>query len=70
MFKFCRFILAEDPVQMFNHSPAPPNSVLCLIRDMFKDPITAKLLYTNDEKVLCDIILRQITDLPPEDTVS
>ena len=54
---------------MFEHKPQPPHSVLCMMADIFDCPDTAQLLYTNDEKVVCDIILRQITDLAPDDQV-
>lgn len=54
---------------MFEHEPRPVHSVLRMMVDIFQCGYTAKLLYTNDEKVLCDIILRQLTDLPSDDKV-
>ena len=56
---------------MFDHyDPAPQNSVYKLLSDMFSNKATAGLLYTNDAKVLIDILLRNITDLPPGTSVS
>lgn len=57
----------EDPVQMFDHEPRPPNSVMKLLHDMYSTKGTANILYTNDAKVLIDIILRHLIDLPPGD---
>ncbi|XP_011305468.1 NCK-interacting protein with SH3 domain [Fopius arisanus] len=55
----------EDPVRIFDHEPAPPHSVLKLFIDLFGSEITASLFYTNDVKVLIDIVLRQLFDIPP-----
>lgn len=60
----------EDPVRIFEHVPAPPNSVLKLFVDLFSNAQTAALFYTNDTKVLIDIIVRQLADLSPGDSVS
>jgi hypothetical protein len=60
----------EDPVQIFEHQPAPPHSVLKLFVDLFSTSQTATLFYTNDTKVLIDIIVRQLADLSPGDNVS
>uniref|UniRef100_T1J6B7 SH3 domain-containing protein n=1 Tax=Strigamia maritima TaxID=126957 RepID=T1J6B7_STRMM len=57
----------EDPVCMFEHSPKWPNSSLKLLKDIFSCPDTAFFFYTNDMKVMLDIIVRNITNLPPED---
>ncbi|XP_053399452.1 LOW QUALITY PROTEIN: NCK-interacting protein with SH3 domain-like [Mercenaria mercenaria] len=57
----------EDPVQMFEHEPKPPNSVMKILQDMYSSPGTANILYTNDARVLIDIILRHLIDLPPGD---
>ena len=61
---------AEDPVRIFDHQPAPPDSVLKLFIDLFNKNVTANLFYTNDVKVLIDIILRQLLDITPGDKVS
>ncbi|KDR09746.1 NCK-interacting protein with SH3 domain [Zootermopsis nevadensis] len=58
----------EDPVRIFEHVPAPPNSVLKLFVDLFSNAQTAALFYTNDTKVLIDIIVRQLADLSPGDS--
>lgn len=55
----------EDPVRVFEHQPAPPHSVLKLFKDLFSLEVTAALFYTNDVKVLIDIIVRQLADLSP-----
>ncbi|XP_043470394.1 NCK-interacting protein with SH3 domain [Leptopilina heterotoma] len=57
----------EDPVRIFDHQPAPPDSVLKMFVDLFSKEITANLFYTNDVKVLLDIILRQLFDISPGD---
>lgn len=59
----------EDPVRIFDHEPAPPHSVLKLFIDLFESEVTASLFYTNDIKVLIDIVLRQLFDIPPGDKV-
>jgi hypothetical protein len=60
----------EDPVRIFEHVPAPPHSVVKLFVDLFSNAQTAALFYTNDTKVLIDIIVRQLADLSPGDSVS
>ncbi|XP_067013457.2 NCK-interacting protein with SH3 domain isoform X2 [Anabrus simplex] len=57
----------EDPVRIFEHKPAPPHSVLKLFIDLFSNDKTGVLFYTNDIKVLIDIIVRQLADLSPGD---
>lgn len=57
----------EDSVHMFDHSPKNPNPSLKLLRDMLQSSDTAQLFYTNDVKVLLDILARNITDLTSED---
>ncbi|XP_016837235.1 NCK-interacting protein with SH3 domain isoform X1 [Nasonia vitripennis] len=54
-----------DPVRIFDHEPAPPDSILKLFVDLFTSDETASLFYTNDIKVLIDIILRQLFDIAP-----
>lgn len=60
---------AEDPIRIFDHEPAPPHSLLKLFRDLFGRRSTSQLFYTNDSKVLIDIIVRNIADLSPGDQV-
>ncbi|XP_066247767.1 NCK-interacting protein with SH3 domain isoform X1 [Euwallacea similis] len=57
----------EDPIRIFDHEPAPPHSLLKLFKDMFSRQTIADLFYTNDTKVLIDIIVRNIADLSPGD---
>ena len=54
---------------MFEHRPKPPNSLLKLLSDLYSSQQTSGLLYTNDARVLIDIVLRQITDLSAYDQV-
>lgn len=60
---------ADDPVKMFEHSSLTTNSVLKLFIDLFSTMETASLFYTNDNKVLIDIIVRQLSDISPGDLV-
>lgn len=64
---FFFFFFADDPVRIFDHEPAPPHSVLKLFVDLFSDTAAASLFYTNDVKVLIDIIVRQLADLSAGD---
>ncbi|KAI5720446.1 hypothetical protein M8J77_006718 [Diaphorina citri] len=53
----------EDPVRLFPHEPAPMHSVLKMMIDLFDNPHTASLFYTNDVKVVIDILVRMINDI-------
>uniref|UniRef100_A0A1I8PU27 SH3 domain-containing protein n=1 Tax=Stomoxys calcitrans TaxID=35570 RepID=A0A1I8PU27_STOCA len=53
----------EDPVKVLKHSTDCMNSVLKMFIDIFSVSETAAMFYTNDTKVLIDIIVRQLTDL-------
>lgn len=55
---------------MFEYQRNCPNSVIKFLSDMYSRHQTASLLYTNDAKVLIDIIVRQLSDLSPGDQVS
>ncbi|XP_055682090.1 NCK-interacting protein with SH3 domain [Lutzomyia longipalpis] len=55
-----------DPVKMLKHTTLAVNSVLKMIVDLFGSPETAALFYSNDNKVLIDILVRQLSDLNPE----
>ncbi|XP_046400238.1 NCK-interacting protein with SH3 domain isoform X2 [Ischnura elegans] len=60
----------EDPVGIFQsarHATIPTQSVIKLVGDLFGDTHTAALFYTNDTKVLIDILVRQLSDLSPGD---
>lgn len=58
-----------DPVRMFEHEPQPPDSLLKFLCDLFSKRSTSGLLYTNDARVLIDIVLRQLIDLLPGDKI-
>lgn len=62
-------LFLEDPVRIFDHEPAPPHSLLKLFIDLFSRRSTSDLFYTNDVKVLIDIIVRNISDLSTGDSV-
>ncbi|CAL4162020.1 unnamed protein product, partial [Meganyctiphanes norvegica] len=57
----------EDPLAIFEHTPRPPHSVIKMMLDVYSNPVTSQMIYTNDERVVCDIMLRQLSDLAPED---
>ncbi|KAG5684601.1 hypothetical protein PVAND_013826 [Polypedilum vanderplanki] len=57
----------EDPVFVLKHTKPPINSVLKILVDLFSIPETTNLFYTNDIKVLIDILVRQLSDLSPGD---
>lgn len=60
----------SDPVALLKHTQPPINSVVKMFIDMYNLPVTAGLFYTNDNKVLIDIIVRQLSDLPAGEMVS
>ncbi|ESP03425.1 hypothetical protein LOTGIDRAFT_137389 [Lottia gigantea] len=62
------FNRGDDPVKIFDHKPKPANSVIKFFQDLYASKDTSNLLYTNDEMVLVDILIRQITDLPSGDS--
>lgn len=64
------YLFSEDPLNIFEHSTPPINSVLKMFVDLFIAPETANLFYTNDNKVLIDILVRQLSDLSAGDPVS
>lgn len=72
--KFSHFLcyvpLAEDPIKVLKHSSDAMNSVLKMFIDIFSVAETAAMFYTNDTKVLIDIIVRQLTDLCAGNPVS
>lgn len=63
-------LFAEDPVFVLKHTKPPVNSVLKMLVDLFSIPETTTLFYTNDIKVLIDILVRQLSDLSAGDSVS
>uniref|UniRef100_H2YFX7 SH3 domain-containing protein n=1 Tax=Ciona savignyi TaxID=51511 RepID=H2YFX7_CIOSA len=55
----------DDPVAITEHT-TPPHSVLKFLQDIFSRVDTGRnFFYTNDLLVLIDIIIRNISDLPP-----
>ena len=64
------FYFSADPVKMFEHSSDTQDSLLKFMGDIFSSPTTCELFYSNDMKVLIDIIVRQISDLMPGDQVN
>ncbi|XP_021962308.1 NCK-interacting protein with SH3 domain [Folsomia candida] len=56
-----------DPVDLLAHKRSIPNSVLKLTTDIFTSKRGADLFYTNDIKVLIDIVTRCVTDLSAGD---
>ena len=61
------FYFTEDPVNILKHTKPPVNSVLKMFVDLFSIPETTTLFYTNDNKVLIDILVRQLADLSAGD---
>ena len=55
---------------VLKHTKPPVNSVLKILVDLFSIPETTNLFYTNDIKVLIDILVRQLSDLCAGDPVS
>lgn len=64
-----RLPFPEDPVFVLKHTKPPVNSVLKMLVDLFSIPETTLLFYTNDVKVLIDILVRQLSDLSAGDSV-
>lgn len=58
-----------DPIHIAGQPLNLPNSVLKLTTDTFSSKAAADLFYTNDIKVLIDIVTRCVTDLGPGDKV-
>jgi Protein of unknown function (DUF2013) len=54
---------------VLEHKPAPPHSVRKLVSDLFSNRKTAALFYTNDVKVLIDIVTRELSDQSAGDQV-
>ena len=57
----------EDPIAVLPHEPKPENSVMKLVTDLFSSVETSEIFYTNDVKVLIDIVTRCVTDLGSHD---
>ncbi|XP_016994705.2 NCK-interacting protein with SH3 domain [Drosophila takahashii] len=53
----------DDPTRLLKHPNEHMNTVLRMFIDIFSHPDTAGMFYTNDIKVLIDIVVRQLSDL-------
>jgi hypothetical protein len=53
------------PVYEGDNSAPVPNSLLKILCDLFSRKETAAIFFTNDLKVLIDIILREVVNLDP-----
>ncbi|KRF80631.1 NCK-interacting protein with SH3 domain isoform X3 [Drosophila virilis] len=53
----------DDPTRLLKHHNQHMNTVLRMFIDIFSHPDTAGMFYTNDIKVLIDIVVRQLSDL-------
>ena len=66
---FPSLFYTEDPVRMFEHVNKQPSSVIKFLCDVYSHPDTSGLLYTNDARVLIDVIVGRLSDLGPGDEV-
>ncbi|CAG7726569.1 unnamed protein product [Allacma fusca] len=55
----------QDPISVVNQDCKCPDSVLKLLLEMFTCSMTADLFYTNDTKVLIDIVIRSLMNWEP-----
>ena len=62
------FCFAEEPVKVIPDDEQM-SSVVKFAIDLYSLQSTFQLIYTNDVKVLIDIIVRQLSDLSNEDKV-
>ncbi|SPP77877.1 NCK-interacting protein with SH3 domain [Drosophila guanche] len=53
----------DDPTRLLKHPNEHMNTVLRMFIDIFSHPDTAGMFYSNDIKVLIDIVVRQLSDL-------
>ncbi|XP_002009465.3 NCK-interacting protein with SH3 domain isoform X2 [Drosophila mojavensis] len=53
----------DDPTRLLKHHNEHMNTVLRMFIDIFSHTDTAGMFYTNDIKVLIDIVVRQLSDL-------
>ncbi|XP_032593835.1 NCK-interacting protein with SH3 domain [Drosophila grimshawi] len=53
----------DDPTRLLKHHNENMNTVLRMFIDIFSHADTAGMFYTNDIKVLIDIVVRQLSDL-------
>jgi len=55
------FNRGDNPTDLF-YTPSCPSSVIKLLKDMLSTPDTARLFFTNDVKVLLEVLQRNIVD--------
>ena len=53
----------DDPISVFEEALNAPNPVLKILCDLFLESDTSDVFYTNDAKVLVDIIIRKLSSL-------
>lgn len=63
-------LLSDDPTRLLKHHNEHMNTVLRMFIDIFSHSDTAGMFYTNDIKVLIDIVVRQLSDLDAGNAVS
>lgn len=68
--KLIRKFLSDDPTRLLKHHNEHMNTVLRMFIDIFSHSDTAGMFYTNDIKVLIDIVVRQLSDLDAGNAVS
>lgn len=61
--------VSEDPLRGYSPLASAGKSIFKMFYDLFSSDKTAALVYTNDIKVLIDMIVRQLTDLSPGEAV-
>lgn len=62
-------ILTNCSFQRFPENDSVPNSVLKFLIEMFADKVVSSLFYYNDVRVIIDIIVSQLNNLPVGDNV-
>ena len=63
MFNNCSYVNLDDPVHE-HLGDDEQHSVLKFLADIYSSISTSAMFYTNDAKVLVDILIRQLSDLP------
>ena len=63
-------ILTSCAFQRNTENDSVPNSVLKFLTEMFADKVVSSLFYYNDVRVIIDIIISQLDNLPVGDNVS
>ncbi|XP_067946552.1 NCK-interacting protein with SH3 domain-like isoform X2 [Watersipora subatra] len=66
--KFVKLFNSGDPVRIIPNEEQI-HSVLKFALDLYSQSTTSQLIYTNDAKVLIEIVIRQLTNLSDEDVM-